>query len=288
MNDFSYDETGKIVLDDIYNQPTPVSYFAQLSELGYCIPERAKPHFERVIAARRAGRGAEAIKIVDVGCSYGVNAALIKYGQSMVELTDHYRDAVNQGLGRAALIAADQEFYAEPDDDATVIVGVDASQNAIDYAVAAGILDGGVAADLEVAAPNRAQSEVLGDTDLIISTGCYGYISETTFDRLLDVNDGKKPWMAHFVLRMFDYEGAAESLGARGYVTRRAGPPLRQRRFANEEERAHVLGNLAARGIDPEGREGDGWYYAELHLSCPAEEAEPLFGRWSNTEAVAG
>lgn len=288
MDDFAYDDTGKIVLDDVYNQPTPVPYFTQLSKLGYCLPERAKPHFEKVIAARRAESGKAPVKIVDVGCSYGVNAALIKYGQSMMGLTSHYREAVTQRLGRAALIAADKEFYADADDEAATIVGVDASQHAIDYAVSAGILDGGVAADFETSAPDAAQADVLGDTDLIISTGCYGYISETTLDRLLDVNDGKKPWMAHFVLRMFDYEGAAESLATRGYVTRRAGLPVRQRRFANDEERGHVLDNLAARGIDPEGREADDWYYAELHLSCPEEVAGPLFERWERTEALAG
>lgn len=288
MGEFDYDDTGKIVLNDIYNQPTPVPYYTQLSALGYCIPERAKPHFDKVIAARRAESGTDAVKIVDVGCSYGVNAALIKYGRSMMGLTSHYREAVKQGLGRAALIAADQEFFADPDEEKTTIVGVDASTRAIDYAVSAGILDGGVAADFETNAPDAAQAEVLGDSDLVISTGCYGYISEKTLDRLIDVNDGNKPWMAHFVLRMFDYDGAADSLASRGYVTRQVGLPVRQRRFADDAEKAHVLDNLAERGVDPTGHEADGWYYAELHLSCPENEAGPLFDRWDRTEAMAG
>ena len=286
MDAFDYDETGKIVLDEIYSETTPIPYFTQLSELGYCIPERAKPHFEKVIDERRRQQGSEPVKIVDVGCSYGVNAALIKYGQSMTGLTSHYREAVRQGLERSALIAADRKFYADPASETTTIVGVDASEHAIDYAVAAGILDGGVAANFEEEAPDAAQADLLGDTDIIISTGCYGYISETTLDRLIEVNDGRKPWMAHFVLRMFDYESAAESLSGRGYVTCRAGLPVRQRRFANEEERKHVLENLEARGIDPTGREADGWYYADLHLSCPEEEAGPLFAQWDRTDAM--
>ncbi len=285
MSAFDYDETGKIVLDDIYNQTTPVPYYTQLSALGYCVPERARPLFQQVIAARRAESGNDAVKIVDVGCSYGVNAALIKHDQSMSGLASFYGEAAKQGMKRDELIAADREIYAEPDEQ-TVIVGVDASQNAIDYAVAAGILDDGVAADFETTAPNARQAEQLVDSDLIISTGCYGYISEKTLDHLLDASNGSKPWMAHFVLRMFDYDAAVESLNDRGYVTRQIGLPVRQRRFADDAERAHVLDNLAERGIDPEGREADGWYYAQLHLSCPENEAGPLFERWQGAAAA--
>lgn len=280
MSDYDYDDTGKIVLDDIYDQPTPAAYYTKLSALDYCIPEQAKPHFKQAIAARQAVDGDDAIKIVDVGCSYGVNASLIKHGQSMTELASHYRGLVRQGLAHDEVLAADQELYAAAETGRTTIVGVDASQNAIDYAVSAGILDGGVAADFETEVPDAAQADLLGGSDLIISTGCYGYISETTLGRLLDVNDGRQPWMAHFVLRMFDYEPAAERLGQRGYVTRQLGPPVRQRRFAGSEERAHVLDNLDARGVDPTGREADGWYYAELHVSCPEAAADSLFEHW--------
>ena len=287
MSDYDYDDTGKIVLDDIYDQPTPASYYTKLSMLGYCIPEQARPHFEQAIAARRAAGGDGPIKIVDVGCSYGVNAAMLKHGQSMTELAGHYRGLLQQGLAPDEVLAADQQFYAGLDREHTTMIGIDASQNAIDYAVSAGILDGGVAADFETQAPDAEQAEQLGGSDLIISTGCYGYISETTLDRLLDVNDGRQPWMAHFVLRMFDYEPAAESLRERGYVTRQLGAPVRQRRFASAEERAHVLDNLKARGIDPAGREADDWYYAELHVSCPEDAADELFGRWQPEHAAS-
>ena len=280
MSDYDYDESGKIVLDDIYDQPTPSSYYTKLSALDYCIPEQARPHFEQAIAARRASGAGDAVKIVDVGCSYGVNAAMIKHGQSMSELASHYRGLERQGLARDEVLAADQEFYAAPETGRTTIVGVDASRNAIDYAVSAGILDGGVAADFEAEAPDAVQAELLGGSDLIISTGCYGYISETTLERLLDVNDGRQPWMAHFVLRMFDYQPAVECLGQRGYVTRQLGTPVRQRRFASAEERAHVLDNLEMRGVDPAGHEADGWYYAELHVSCPEDAADSLFEHW--------
>jgi len=281
LSAFDYDDTGKIVLDDIYNQTTPIQYYTELSRLGYCIPERAQPLFEQVIAARRTENGDDELKIVDVGCSYGVNAALIKHDQSIGGLASHYREAREQGLKRDDLIANDRELYAEQDDQ-TVIVGVDASRNAIDYAVEAGIIDDGIAADFERSAPNARQLKLLDGTDLIISTGCYGYISERTLDHLLDAANGSKPWMAHFVLRMFDYDAAAESLAERGYVTRQIGLPVRQRRFADDAERAHVLDNLAERGIDPEGREADGWYYAQLHLSCPEQSAGQLFERWDS------
>ena len=53
------DTTGKIQLDHIYTQPDPRDYFRTLRELGYCIPQLAKPYFtamfrEEVSARARA------------------------------------------------------------------------------------------------------------------------------------------------------------------------------------------------------------------------------------------
>ena len=287
MENVKYDETGKVILHDIYDKPTPAPYYSRLSAFDYCIPEQARPHFERAMDARCAATDAKAIKVLDVGCSYGVNASLLKYGKSLNELVQHYRAATDQGLDRDALLAADRALYAYPERRDVTIVGLDASEPAIDYAVGAGILDDGLTADLEAADPDADVAARLGDADLIISTGCYGYISEKTLDRLLDINRDKSPWMAHFVLRMFDFSPAAESLSERGYLTRQIGLPVRQRRFVDAGERAHVLDNLAARGIDPKGREADGWYFAELHLSAPEAVAAPFFAYWDDQAAAA-
>src|SRR5690606_22803997 len=86
------------------------------------------------------------------------------------------------------------------------IVGLDASPQAIAYAVEAGLLDAGMAANLEKAEPDEGQRPVLRDLDLIISTGCIGYVTERTFRRILACQDGRLPWIANFVLRLFPYD----------------------------------------------------------------------------------
>ena len=82
---FALDETGKIDITDIYNKPDPRRYYSTLRHLDYQIPEAAKPVFQRVISAYRQAHEKDKVRVVDVGCSYGVNAALLKCGTSAGE-----------------------------------------------------------------------------------------------------------------------------------------------------------------------------------------------------------
>ena len=53
------------------------------------------------------------------------------------------------------------------------------------------------------------------------STGCIGYVTEKTFERLLPAvtKGGHAPWMANFVLRLWSFEPIEETLSDWGYVT---------------------------------------------------------------------
>ncbi len=152
------------------------------------------------------------------------------------------------------------------------MVGLDASANAIKYAVEANLLDDGVATDLESGRPSPAAAAVLDDADLVISTGCVGYVGESTFKGILEVNAPRKPWMVHFVLRMFPFTDIRETLDLLGYVTEKVeDQTFLQRRFASDEEQEHVLERLSGLGIDPTGLEAEGWYHAEAFISRPAD-----------------
>lgn len=274
MERVAYDDVGKVDMSDIYDQPSPMAYFSALSKLDYAIPEAARPMFSRLIAARRALSGERPIKIVDIGCSYGVNAAILKHGMSMSELYRHYRDAI--ASDRSELLKRDRAMFSDPADDAIEFVGVDQAENAIAYAVDAGTLDAGIATDLEERVPSAADREALSGADLIISTGCFGYVTEVSLERLMDAAGGSRPWMAHFVLRMFDFDAAEAMLARHGYVTETADQLFAQRRFASSQERDSVFQNLAERGIDPAGAEETGWYFAQLFVARPREEVESL------------
>ncbi|MER8523144.1 metal ABC transporter substrate-binding protein [Mesorhizobium sp. M1076] len=149
-------------------------------------------------------------------------------------------------------------------------------QRAISYAVDAGLLDAGVATDLKKGDPTPEDTAAIENADLIISTGCVGYVTETSLERLLETSLDSRPWMAHFVLRMFDFGASEEMLSRHGYVTEKLEGLFPQRRFASAEERQHVLDNLHRLGIDATGAEGTGWYLAELHVARPEEVAKAM------------
>jgi hypothetical protein len=114
---------------------------------------------------------------------------------------------------------------------------------------------------------------VLDDADLVISTGCIGYIGKKTLKGILDANAPRKPWMAHFVLRMFPFDEIDAALEGFGYVTEKVeNQTFVQRRFASEEEQEQVLHRLSELGIDARGLEADGWYHAEAFISRPIED----------------
>jgi SAM-dependent methyltransferase len=269
-----YDEIGKLDLSNIYNESDPVRYFSVLGQLDYRIPDLVKPVFEQVIAARRELSGDRSLKVVDIGCSYGVNAALLKYDLSMDDLDAHY--AASSAQTRDELLREDAAFFAEPRDPDLELIGLDTAERALSYAVDAGLLDGAVATNLEVEMPSDRDAALLSKADLVISTGCFGYVSERTFESVLDLSEETMPWMAHSVLRMFDFESAERSLAERGYVTEKLDALVRQRQFATETERDNVIETLVARGVDPSGHEDQGTYFAEIFVSRPVEHAMAL------------
>jgi hypothetical protein len=110
---FEYDDVGKIDLTNIYDRTDPRQYYSTLSRLDYIIPETAKPVFQHIIETYRQSQDKDKVRILDVGCSYGINAAILKGDLEMEHLYNLYApDAVgrarrDQLLGRDQTIAAD-------------------------------------------------------------------------------------------------------------------------------------------------------------------------------------
>ncbi|MGL4491144.1 MAG: hypothetical protein ACRCU5_17025 [Rhizobiaceae bacterium] len=214
------------------------------------------------------------MKVIDVGCSYGVNGALLKHGLSMKELYRLYDAELNNDA--SLVFERDQVLYAEPLDPALEIVGVDTAECAIDYAVGSGLLDYGISTNLEKSDPTPRDIWAMRNAGLIISTGCFGYVTEKSLEHMLNASGDSQPWMAHFVLRMFDFGAARDMLRRHGYVTEKFDGLFRQRRFVSDVEQGSVLDNLTALNIDPTGAEEDGWYMAELYVSRPRVVANTL------------
>jgi hypothetical protein len=269
----------------IYHQPDPREYFRTLKGLDYQVPQQALPVIEAVLAAStRAGRPRT---VLDVCCSYGINAALLRCQVDLDEISARCSDPALAALAPGDLIEDDAVFYASrlrrPD---VTVLGLDVSAPAIDYAVRSGLLAQGWAENLETSDPSPALATGVRDVEMIISTGGVGYVQHRTFERLLRaVHDPHDLWLTIFVLRVFAYDEIADTLAGYGLVTEQV-PELtfRQRRFADREEYEAANHDVVLRNLDPTGKEAAGWYHADCFLTRPATAAAqtPL------TELLAG
>ncbi len=262
----------KANFDDIYIQPDPREYYRRLGDLDYEVPQHGKQVFRRVLDAYPADQPT----VVDLCCSYGVNGALLNHDLDLPDLYQRYTSTELAALSTAELLAADREFYASRRrPDAPTIVGVDASEPAVQYAQHAELLDAGVAEDLEQHEPSDTLSDLLACADVFTVTGGIGYITERTVDRLLETTpEERQPWFVALCLRTVPYDGIAEALESYGLITEQLpDTTFPQRRFADEAEQAYALQALDEQGIDPAGKESDGWYHVNVYLSRPPAHA---------------
>jgi SAM-dependent methyltransferase len=265
-----FDATGKVSLDHIYTRPDPRAYFRTLRKLDYYIPQLAKPYFADLIQEYRRSQRIPVPTVVDIGCSYGINAALLKFDVSMEDLYERYGGLGALAQTRAMLLAHDRRLArTRARRNRTRFVGLDVSHRALSYALSAGLLDVAVHADLEEREPTLGEREQLAGADLVISTGCLGYVTHRTVTRVVRANGERRPWMAHFVLRMFPFDPVADSLAGLGYETVHLDGVFKQRRFASAQEQSLVLDTLSTAGVDPRGLETEGWLYAQLYVSRP-------------------
>ena len=274
MRPFASLNASKANFDDIYLQDDPRGYFSVLGALDYIIPDVAAPVIRQILAARK--RRYDTIPtVLDIGCSYGINAAVLRYPLSFRRLRRRYANPDMAALSADDLARLDRNYYAAwPQTGSARFIGLDVSAPAVRYAVSVGLLEEGVVANLETSAPPPHDIERLRRADVILSTGCIGYVTERTFHAVLGEMD-HAPWVVSFVLRMFPYDAIAEALARHGLVTERlAGATFVQRRFRDIEEFTRCLGTLEKLGIDTAGLESEGRFQAELFVSRPPADVQ--------------
>ncbi len=275
-----HDQQRKANFDDVYDLPDPRGYFATLAPLGYEAPEHGRRIFSTLLRALGKKEGGSH-KVLDLCCSYGVNAALLKHDLALRDLYERYASPNLAGFSAEELAASDVAFYASHRKASPPrVVGLDLASNAVSYALRAGVLDAGAVENLEEDEPTEALRRAARGAGLVTVTGGVGYIRERTFERVLscimddpaggEPEDQNAPWFAAFALRFADYAPIAAVLARRGLVTEKLSVrTFPQRRFENDGERAHAFRRLAEAGVDPSGKEESGWYYADLYLSRP-------------------
>lgn len=273
--DFEDINEAKANLDHIYNESDPRAYFRELKKLNYAIPEVAKPIFQELIGTLQQRRD-NTLQVLDLGCSYGINAALLKHDLSMDELYDHWGQKDFSNVTSDAVIARDQRYFADLDAPQDIgVVGLDVAEKALSYGEEVGLLDESFAVNLETESLSAPATDELATVDLVTSTGCVGYVTEKSFHRMLPaMGSGQMPWFANFVCRMFPFDAIEASLDGWGYVTEKLeNQTFLQRRFASAHEQEQVIKHLRVQGVDSAGLEGEGDLLAEFYLSRPKADA---------------
>lgn len=257
----------------IYDQPDPRSYFNTLGDFDYAIPQEGADVFRQLLNVESADPG-EVPTILDLCCSYGIVSTLIKTDLGISDVYRHYADPEVISMSSEQVRSADEQLISTRlRNKSPRIIGMDIARNAVEYAVAIGSLDAGVAEDLERDNPSPRLVDLMAEVDLITTTGGVGYVTDKTFDRLLQV---AKPstQVAAFCLRTYDYEPIARTLAGHGLVTESVTRTFRQRRFVDQDEHKWAMDQVRGRGLDPAGKEDDGYYHAEFYLSRPADTAK--------------
>lgn len=267
-------DDGKANFDSVYDAEDPRGYFRELGGLDYVIPHHGQQIFPLVLEAQSRQRGVTEPKVLDICCSYGVNAALLTCDVTLAEIEERYRSPEFARLDPADIAELDRDFYAERRiANAPSISGLDISQAAVDYAASVGLLEEGIAENLEDGPPSSDLAQVVSDTDMITVTGGVGYVTAKTFAELYDAAEGEQPWLATFLLRRFAYNDIADVLAEHGLITERlTGVTFPQREFASVEEQEFTLSHLEDAGIDATGREAEGKFHTDFYLSRPAAE----------------
>ena len=259
-----------------YNRPTPETYYRALHSLDYKTPELARPFIRRCLDMIRKTRRDRPVRVIDLCCGYGVNAALLNHDVDMDDLYDRYTVWPVPDLLPKAMIEGDRRLFAirRRSPPEAEVIGVDVAANALTYAREAGLLAEALPLNLERDDPDARARALFGGADMITVTGGLSYIGKATFERVLDCfPTNHRPWIVWFPLRHVNVDSVTETLQRFGLKTRRMGT-LPHRRMTDAGERKLVLHQLKEAGLDPNDEK-----VGYLHANCMISRPDLFFQR---------
>jgi len=257
---------------DIYTQDSPFRYLKEMKRLEYDISDSTKPLYNSIIEQLEK-TSSRPINVLDLGSSYGINSSLMKYNLTVSELNDFYLN------GTEPTRKETKQFYKEcTNNDNMNFYQIDISEEALKFSEDMNLCERGINVDLEA-----EKLELLGSfpkIDVIIATGCIGYIGYKAFANLLKVIKNRQsnyiesdkeyvaPIFAFSVLRMFDMEDIEEIFKMYDYsIVKSDIKPIRQRNFSDPKEKAQTISILHNMKINTEKYEDDGNFYADFYIA---------------------
>jgi len=246
-------------------------------ENDYCVSEQTRPYFTAAVELLRRRNGpAHAVQMLDVGCSYGIGAATVKFGCSFVEMAEFFVGRAPKEYSRC-VEATRLWLNATPPRFEVRVVGQDTSRAAVQFARDASMIQGAIVSNFEEddILPSDDERAWLGGSNLLVSSGAIGYVTAKTLAKILPEIGSEHagefgPLAVFSILRMFDtgpLQSAFEECGWEfGQVP---DVHLPQRRFVDASERDQILALLDESGVDSTELESAGMLYADLFVAAP-------------------
>lgn len=271
---------------DIYTRKQPTPYLEEMKSLGYRIPDQTKPLYKH-LAERVVNYKKKSVKILDLGSSYGINSALLNHELIMSELDNFFiRDTPSPS------IKSTQNFFDElPNNNPNLeFYLVDTSSQALEFAQNAGLCKDSFCVNLEKETVPYGLQQAMQDIDLIISTGCVGYIGEKSFSKIfsyIENDNGPLPIFAFTVLRIFNTIDIENTFRENNFelIKTRIGP-LKQRQFYDNVEMNDTLDLLKRRNIETKNLEESGHYFADFYVGGPRNLKSTWLSWIQNLEEV--
>jgi hypothetical protein len=197
----------------------------------------------------------------------------MKYNLTMSELKDFFLNGINPTKKET------KQFYKKcTSNDNMNFYQIDISEEALKFSEAMNLCERGMNIDLESEKLNLLES--LPKMDIVIATGCVGYIGYKAFSNLLKVVKNRQsnsiesekkyvsPIFAFSVLRIFDMKDIEEVFEMYGYsIVKSNIKPIRQRNFSDPKEKAQTISILQGMGIDTKKYEDGGDFYADFYIA---------------------
>ena len=256
---------------NIYMQKFPNAYLKEMRRLEYRIPDKTKPLYLTIIKQLHK-KLSKKINILDIGSSYGINSALMKHDLKMSELDDFF-------LNEQPTIEQSKLFFDNlPSNDVMDFYQIDISEPALRFSENTGLCKKGICVNLE---SGNLPIKEIPQSDVIIATGCIGYIGYKAFSNLFELIKRRQseydssfpkkgPIFAFSVLRIFDMEKIEKTFEHYGYsLVKTDLKPIKQRRFSDLEEKHKTISLLHNKGIDTKWLEDDGHFYANFYIASP-------------------
>lgn len=260
---------------DIYTQETPYEYLKEMRNLHYRIPNHTKPLYLS-LADQLYEKLQRPLNIVDIGSSYGINSALMKYDVTMQDLDELFIKENTPTITKV------REFLEkQPENKKLNFYQIDISGNALKFSEKAGLCKKGIHVNLET--EKLMPPKELDKIDMVIATGCIGYIGYKAFSNLLEAiknqrNDSEiTPIFAFSALRIFSMEKIKQTFDYYGYsLVKCEVDPIRQRNFSDADEMAQTISLLREKGVDTIEYEDGGSFYADFYVACPKKTERHL------------